>query len=254
MPMQKIIENDLIQALAHLSHGHKLLYRILWELADEVGIVECDIGMISDAAGIKYHEPDFDAFGKRVVRFDQEQLFLPLYLARHIKSFDPRNPGQRRIWRKLKERWGATKEDMEPFYSRCRDKDVLNLLPKFPDYHLDENGIQAWLVEYRKQLDKAASVDTPYGWPESIDEAFKSYMKARLAKCQKITTKSERNKNQLGPENVLALQRTVALFMQEGYSDFQITKAIVDSESNNWLVFKIYEKPSNANKHPRASS
>ena len=65
----------------------------------------------------------------------------------------------------------------------------------------------------------------------------------------KITTKSEKNRNLLEPENVLALQKTVALFLQEGYSDFQITKAIIDSESNNWSVFKIYEKPANAKKH-----
>jgi hypothetical protein len=247
--MQKIIENDLIQALSHLSHGHKLLYRILWELADELGVVEYDIGMISDAAGIKYHDNDFDSFGKRVVRFSDQQLFLPLYLSRHIRTFDPNNPGQKRIWRKLKERWGATKEDMEPLYSRCRKADVLNLLPKFPDYHLDENGIKTWLLDYRKGLDKALLVDTPYGWPEPIDSAFKSYMKARLARCMKITTKSEKNRNLLEPENVLALQKTVALFLQEGYSDFQITKAIIDSESNNWSVFKIYEKPANAKKH-----
>lgn len=248
--MQKIIENDLIQALAHLSHGHKLLYRILWELADEVGVVENDVGMISDAAGIKYHDSDFDAFDKRVVRFGKTQLFLSLYLSRHIKTFDPNNPGQRRVWRRLKERWGATKENMEPLYSRCRDNDVLNLLPKFPDYHLDENGTSPWLLAYRQGLSRAAMVDTPYGWPESVDSAFKSYMKARLARCEKIITKAEKNKNLLEPDNVLALQRTVALFIQEGFSDFQITKAIIDAESNNWSVFKIYEKPANAKNHP----
>lgn len=251
--MQKIIENDLIQALSHLSHGHKLLYRILWEMADELGVVEFDIGMISECAGIKYHDHDFDAFDKRVVRFGDKQLFLPLYLSRHIKTFDPNNPGQRRIWRKLKERWNATKEDMEPFYSKCREMGVLNLLPKFPDYHMDENGIKKWLLEYREGLTKAAAVDTPYGWPESIDSAFKSYMKARIARCEKITTKAERNKNLLEPENVLALQRTVALFLQYGYSEFQITKTIIDAEVNNWSVFNIYEKPANATRHSKAA-
>jgi hypothetical protein len=247
--MQKILENDLIQALSHLSHGHKLLYRILWELADEVGVVEFDIGMISDASGIKYHESDFDAFGKRVVRFSATTLFLPLYLTRHIRTFDPNNPGQKRIWRRLKERWGATKEHMEPFYSLCQDKGVLNLLPKFPDYHVDENGIKPWLLEYQQGLKMAATVDTPYGWPESVDSAFKSYMKSRIEKCEKIITKSDRNRNILQVDNVLALQRTIGLFLQSGYSDFQITKAIIDSEANNWPTFKIYEKPANAPKH-----
>lgn len=248
--MQKIIESDLISKLAHLSHGQKLLYRILWELADEIGIVDYDIGMISDAAGIKYHEDDFKVFGKRVVEINPKTLYLSIYLSRHIKTFNPANPGQNRIWRRLKERFQATKDDMGDFYKMCEKHGVMNLLPSFPEYCLDENGLKPWIIEYRAELQKSASVPTPYGWPKRIDEAFTKYIQGRIDRCMKITSKTEKNKNIIDVKNVLALQEAITLFMRSGYSDFQIEMAILQATGNNYPTIKIHEKPANAKQHP----
>jgi len=246
--MQKIIESNLIQKLAHLSHAHKLLYRILWELSDEIGVVDYDIGMVSDAAGIKYHEDDFKVFGNRVVEIKPQTLYLSLYLSKHIKTFNPSNPGQNRIWRRLKERFNATKDDMGDFYKMCEDHGIMNLLPTFPEYHLDENGLKPWIIEYRAELQKAASVVTPYGWPKGIDFAFTRYMQERIERCMKITSKAEKNKNIIDAKNVLALQETITLFMRAGYSDFQIEMAILQATGNNYPTIKIHEKPAN---HPK---
>lgn len=234
------IEAGLIQSLSHLPHTQKLLYRVLWEMADPIGVVQYDIGLISEHCGVKLREEDFLALGKRVCQINDYELLLPLYLKAHAPTLSLKCRGQAKIWRLIKQRFRATPDHMRPFYDFWEKCGVPDCAPEMLGAYLGEDKpLPKWLIEHREKIKKAESVDTPYGWPEEVVEKFKMFIQRRVGAAYDSTTKADCNRTEIDSQSVLLHQQVVGEALNRKISPEVICQSIYEATVGNYNTIRI---------------
>jgi len=235
------MEAGLIQALSHLPHTQKLLYRVLWEMADPLGFVQYDIGLISEHCGFKLREEDFLSFGKRVKKINDYELFLPLYLKAHAPTLSPKCRGQARIWRLIKDRFGADPDHMRPFFDQWESIGCLDAAPEMIGVYLGEDKpLPKYLVEHREKIKRAEMVDTPYGWPEEVAAKFKEFIQRRIKKAYEATNKADCARSEIDHEVVILHQQAVGEALASKVSIPVICQKIYDAAAANFATIRIH--------------
>jgi hypothetical protein len=238
--MPKLIEDNLIQSLSHLGHSHRLLYRILWEMADPAGVVIFDLDAISCAAGVSYHYADFDVFENRVIRMKATKLLLPMYLVTTVKTLSVKSPGQNKVWIAIQDHWGATKSNPKPFYDAWKQMGVGHLAPKLPEIYVQDHAIPDWLKKHRQKLDMVeamiSSQPSIAGWSEQMVEDFQDFVRRRIEIAREETNRSECRKVLIDTKIVLTLQRQVQKAINKGKTPDQICSDIRTSLCKNYSM------------------
>lgn len=235
-----IFEPNLIRDLQHQPHHLKLLYRILWELADPIGVVCYDRLAVSAMAGITYQEDDFLKFGKRIVQIGENELLMVNYLKTTVKVLSPKSMGQAKVWRLLRERYGATPENMEPFYDAWKKLDIRWNAPEMQEnFHSDEESLKPWEVQFRAELDGALRVLNTPEIPEEIWAEMQQYVQKRVNECRKITQKSVADYRKITADTVIDLQRKVTRALRAGLSAEFIIEKIEDARIENRHTFNL---------------
>lgn len=234
------MEAGLIQSLSHLPHTQKLLYRVLWEMADPIGIVRYDLSLISEHCGVKLREEDFSALGKRVYRVNDYELLLPLYLKAHAPTLSPKCRGQAKIWRLIKQRFDATPDKMRPFYDFFDKCGVSDCAPEMLGVYLGEDKpLPKYLIEHREKIKRAESVDTPYGWPEEVVEKFKLFIQRRVSAAYNSTSKADCNRTEIDHQSVILHQQVVGDALNRSFPVDAICQSIYEATVCNYNTIRI---------------
>ena len=235
-----IFEPNLIRDLQHHPHHLKLLYRILWELADPIGVVNYDRLAVSAMAGITYQEDDFLKFGKRVVQIGENELLMANYLKTTVKVLSPKSMGQAKVWRLLRERYGATADNMEPFYAAWNALGIRWSAPETQDgFRADDAALKPWEAQLRAELDGALKVMNNHEIPAEIWAEMQKYVEKRVNECRKITQKTVADYRKITSDTVIDLQRKVARAIRCGLSAEFIIEKIEDARIENKLTINL---------------
>lgn len=242
-----IFEPNLIKDLQDQPHHLKLLYRILWELADPIGVVKYDRLAISAMAGVTYQEDDFFKFGKRVVKLNDKELLMSLYLRTTVKTLSPTCKGQSKVWELLQERYGATGKNPEPFYKAWKELEIRLLAPPMKEEgHTDEEHLKPWEIDLRKKLEGAlTAANEPYFEPR-LQEEFVKFVQKRVEACKRIQSKSDAEFRKITFDEVRDLQAKINRAVENGVSTNYIIGKIEDARIEHRQTILLdtrYESP-----------
>lgn len=242
-----IFEPNLIKDLQDQPHHLKLLYRILWELADPIGVVKYDRVAISAMAGVTYQEDDFFKFGKRVVKLNDKELLMSLYLKTTVTTLSPTCKGQSKVWELLQERYGATGKNPEPFYKAWKELEIRLLAPPMKEEgHTDEEHLKPWEIDLRKKLEGAlTAAKEPYFEPR-LQEEFVKFVQKRVEACKRIQSKSDAEFRKITFDEVRDLQAKINRAVENGVSTNYIIGKIEDARIEHRQTILLdtrYESP-----------
>jgi len=234
------MEADLIQSLSHLSHTQKLLYRVLWEMADPIGIVQYDLGLISEHCGVKLREEDFLVLGKRVKKVNDYEILLTLYLKAHAPTLSPKCRGQARIWKLIRERFGANPDNMVPFFDQWRAWGCSDVAPEMLGVYLGEDQpLPQYLIWHREKIKKAEAVLIPYGWPPEVEDRFKTFINRRINVAKACTNKADCSRYEIDHDMVLLHQQVVCQALSRGISKDHICQKLYEATTQNFGTIRI---------------
>lgn len=241
--MPKLVyEHDIVSALGSLSGMHKLLYLTLWSRANVIGHITVNMDAILGLTGIRYQEDDLRKFGNRVVVLNNNEVVLSRYLATTIGSFSPTSRPQAQMWDALAMRYGATRNNLDPFLTKWEQWGIAIFAPSLPDEYHGEHNLSPKIIQYRSDLQSCLSVDTPPGWSQRISDEFRKFVEYRVEQGMKQTAKSDRARYSLIPSQVMGFQSKVQEMINDGMSERAIIRRIQHPKDNNGLAITLPPK------------
>lgn len=239
--MPKIYESGILSKLGDMSGQHKLLYLALWELANPLGIVEVNLAELGALAGdYRFHRSDITALGNRVVWLDQSRILLPTYLKTTIGRLSKASRGQKKIFELIQQEWGATKENLGPFYEAWNGLGIGTLAPPSIGTYQGENmPLPQFLIDHREEAENAAKVMLSGVFPPEIANHFKQYMDEMYYNAMKQTTLSGCYKYEWKVSIVLDNESAIQDAINRGVPEYKIISAIRKAKNKHYVTILI---------------
>lgn len=253
-----IFEPNLIKDLQSQPHHLKLLYRILWELADPIGVVQYDRVAISALAGVTYQDEDFFKFGNKIIKLNDTELLMVNYMMTTVRILSPNSKGQARVWRLLQQRYGATPKNPQPFYDAWKAIGIRPCAPPMQgERHTDEQNLKPWEIELRKGLNGALAAAKENYFEPRLQEQFVKFVQKRCEACKRIQNKSEAEFRKITFDEVRDLQAKINRAVENGVSVDYIIGKIEDARIEHRqtiLLDSRYDTHKNRRNNPEAKA
>jgi|APGre2960657404_1045060.scaffolds.fasta_scaffold04885_6 hypothetical protein len=226
--MPKIYESNILSNLGDMSGQHKLLYLALWELANAIGIVEVNLPELGALAGDhKYHRSDLAALGNRIVWLDASRVILPKYLTTTIGRLSPSSRGQQKVFDLIYKEWGATRENLGPFYDAWRAMGILLHAPKAIEVYQGENmPLPKHVADHRKEVETSRNVLDCGTFTPEIAEHFSQYFEVMYANAMKQITATGCAKHRWNSKIVEDNQRAIQTAINKNKDESKIISSI----------------------------
>lgn len=234
-PKSKLYERNIWNDLGDVSFVNKVLYLLMWDQADRIGVVRWNSDAFRGLSGHDFRASDMAPLGDRVVPLGGNEYYLSRYLRIMVGSLSRGSTGQKNTWQALHDRFGPTREDgTEPFMDALRELKVSRYAPEIVEEYHGEGPVPAWLQEHWDDA-KEAHVKgfMPSSWGEVLKNDLIFYADKRIEAALKCRTKKGTKETKWDVSMAKYLISKVKVWLKQGCTQNQVSGVISSSIFTN---------------------
>jgi hypothetical protein len=225
--MSRLYRNRHLDSLSGFPMHRKILHLALWEQADEIGFAKLRMDVLSDLCGqYTFTHEDVDALAPHVHRMSHKEVFLPDFLKTQQRTLSRTSHGANKVWRELNAKFGATRQNPEPYFAFMRSLKMDSHIPEMPeDYLGGDNPKPPWLLKHLANIEQASKYPEPE-WPENILQAYRSMVDNYFQKAKDVTSKSQAESHRVTTRQIDNSQRQIQTIINLGYDPLVVENCI----------------------------